>query len=111
MVNVVNFVEDYCQLFNPQDEMVGEIDTYVSLNHVRIQIKAQQLEGWYLLWPGPDFLRSSDQSDNLVRIDINSKGELSPWPNGFFSLLDNQLSVLHDLIQYDPIQENKGDQG
>lgn len=60
-------------------------DYYVVNEHelydIRLQIMNESVEGWYVMF-------------NHHKIDINSKGQLSEWPKGFFDLTDYYLDKL-----------------
>lgn len=76
-------------LYNPDGELLFTINSNLKLNDVRIQIKEQKLEGYYLKY-------KKDEGD-LYKISINPNGQLSSWPEGFYDLFDKQLDKLLDL--------------
>jgi len=80
-VRIQEFVDDTCELFDPYGVKVGTIRSEYSLNDVRIQINEQQLEGYYIVWKGQV-------------LNISKHGSLSQWPEGFYDLIENQLSKL-----------------
>lgn len=73
--------EPECSLYDPEGNCLGIINTSVILNDVRLQIKRQKLEGYYILFENH-------------RIDICSNGRMNSWPTGFFDLEINQLAQL-----------------
>lgn len=80
MIKVNKITPQTVELFNPQDESMGFINEY-EFNDVRIQIKEQQAEGYYCMFNGE-------------RFDINKDGRSQDWFEGFFDLLDKQMSKL-----------------
>jgi hypothetical protein len=57
------------------------------LYDIRLQIKNQELKGYYVLF---------NDGKVIHHIDINIKGQLSNWPKGFFDLTDSYLTLLLD---------------
>lgn len=41
---------DSCKLYSPEDKLIGEVTTGLSLTDICVQIKEQSLEGYYLLY-------------------------------------------------------------
>jgi hypothetical protein len=80
MIQINKITPQTAELFNPDDESMGLINEY-EFNDIRIQIKNEQAEGYYLIF-----------EDEACVIDKN--GRLDYWPEGFFDLFDKQLSEL-----------------
>ena len=68
-------------LYHECDGLVGVDLNEHELNDIRIQIKEGKLEGFFVMFGGE-------------KITINSMGQLSNWPDGFFDLLIKQLMQL-----------------
>ncbi len=62
----------------------GNITNQLQLNDVRLQIKEQQLEGYYIKYKD-------------ITIRINKYGELSEWPAGFYDKATKQLNELFGI--------------
>lgn len=77
-------IQEPCRLFSPDGTLIGEISCDHVLNHVRLKIGKNKLEGYYILF--------QDQ-----KILINSRGRLSDWPKGFFDKWEIALNELLDL--------------
>lgn len=76
-----NIKEPECSLYDPEGNCLGVINTSVILNDVRLQIKRQNLEGYYVLFENH-------------RIDIHGNGRLSYWPVGFYDIWQDQMFEL-----------------
>jgi hypothetical protein len=76
-----NLKETECSLYGPDGSFIGIIDSEIILNDVRLQIKRQQLEGYYIIF-----------ENNKITIHLN--GKLNHWPNGFFRTWTDQLFEL-----------------
>ena len=83
-VKINNIVEPVVKLYDSNDVEVGLITNYLQLNDVRLQIKRQKLEGYYVIF-GEDY-----------KISIYSNSTMSGWPDGFYDLIDKQLEELID---------------
>jgi predicted ATPase len=80
----INKVEEpTCSLYDPNDNLIGEINSTLVLNDVRIQIKNNKVSGYYIMWKG-------------ITIRIDKIGNLKEWPKGFYDILDDQLMDLLD---------------
>lgn len=88
-VKINQIEETTCQLFDPEDNLIGDITSVLQLNDVRIQIMQQKLKGYYFIW-----MHDPKNPVNGRRLDINPDGRMPDWPNGFFDEWDNQLSTL-----------------
>jgi hypothetical protein len=84
MIEVKKIVETTCDLYNPKDVYVGTITSILELNDVRIQIKKQNVGGYYIKWK--DYI-----------LDIDNKGYIEMYPPGFYDLFDLQLEELLEL--------------
>lgn len=80
MIKVNKITPQTVELFNPQDESMGFINEY-EFNDVRIQIKEQKAEGYYCMFNGE-------------RFNINKDGRSQDWFEGFFDLIEQQMSKL-----------------
>jgi hypothetical protein len=76
-----NLKEPECSLYGPDGTFLGVIDSGIILNDVRLQIKRQKLEGYYILFK------------NHI-ITIHSNGRLNHYPDGFYDTWSNQLFEL-----------------
>ncbi len=85
MITIRDISETPCHLYDPDNNLVGVIESYLSLVDVRIQIKNAKIGGYYITWK---------HDEMTERIDINANGELGHWPIGFFDALDKMLTVL-----------------
>jgi hypothetical protein len=81
LVQIKDIRETPCELFNPDDELVGIIESSLVLNDVRLQINRQNLSGYYVVFNG-------------MKINIDNNGRLEEWPDGFFDIIENQLREL-----------------
>jgi predicted ATPase len=80
----INKVEEpTCSLYDPDSNHIGEINSTLELNDVRIQIKNNGVSGYYIMWKG-----------SPIRID--RRGNLEAWPKGFYDIIDDQLMELLD---------------
>lgn len=86
MIKINKITETTCKLYNPEDECIGVISTGLELADVRIQIKEEAVEGYYVTW--------KEGTIESVRILIDKFGYLSVWPVGFFDECDIQLETL-----------------
>lgn len=73
-----------CGIYNGNGQFLFFIKTFWELNEVRLQIKREEREGYYI-----DFLNH--------KIDIKSNGELSEWPTDFFNWETEQLNELFGI--------------
>lgn len=76
-----NIVEESCQLFGPNDQLVGVIENSLAFYDVRVQIKKQGLEDYYILFKG-------------VRYYIDKDGKLPIWPIDLFVKEEEYLQQL-----------------
>lgn len=74
-------IQEPCTLFDPEGVEIGTISCDHVLNRLRVKISDNKLKGYYLVFRG-------------TLIEINERGMLSSWPEGFFSLIETQLSKL-----------------
>ncbi len=73
MVKINKIVPQTVQLFDPSDNLMGLINEY-EFADIRIQIKKNKIEGYYILY-------------NNIKVFINSDGFINHWPDGLFDLL------------------------
>lgn len=74
------------EVYSPDGVFFALVNEY-ELYDIRLQIKNQEVEGYYILFPVDGVMN---------RIDINIKGQLSDWPKGFFDMTDYYLQLLLD---------------
>jgi len=72
------------KIFNPDGALLCETNNDLIFNDIRIQIKDQQLSGYYLEFQGK-------------KCGINRHGELDYWPQGLFDISTNQLNYLFGI--------------
>lgn len=84
-VVIRNYLDRPALLYNPDGCIVGEIKNVSAYDDVRRQIGLQRLNGYYIMFEGQ-------------RININSYGDASDNPNGFF---DAVLDACADLLDAD----------
>ncbi len=82
-VKINNIKETTATLIDPQGVVVGQIESQLQLDDIRIQIKKQKISGYTIKW-----------TNYLITIFEN--GHLSEWPFGFFDITDLQLEELLD---------------
>lgn len=63
-------------------DRIGVITSGIQFDDVRLQIKQNQIEGYYVIFKN-------------IRIDINKHGKVSCWPRGFF---DTWGKILFELL-------------
>lgn len=80
MIKIKCIREEPCFLFT-RGILLGKIESYLSLNDIRLQIVEKKLEGYYIVFRGE-------------KIHINKSGSLEKWPKGLFDTLDKQLMQL-----------------
>ena len=72
------------KIYNPDGTLLCETNNELIFNDIRIQIKNQNLKGYYLIYEGN-------------KCDIDNDGQLSRWPKGLFSISIAQLNYLFGL--------------
>lgn len=80
-VKVNKIKETTAVLHDGDGKVVGTIRSHLQLNDVRLQIKKQKLNGYYIKWKKYGLL-------------ISNTGHLDEWPKGFFDTMDDQLLEL-----------------
>jgi predicted ATPase len=83
MVKINKIVETTARLMI-NGEIVGEFNSLLQLNDIRIQIKIGEYKGYSILW---------EDRNILIYVD----GTLSEWPPGFFDIFDKQLDEILGL--------------
>jgi hypothetical protein len=90
MFQIKDIKETTCILFDCNDNIIGTISSFLSLQDVRLQIRNLNIKneskysGYYLLW-------------DHIKIKIYTDGSLESWPLGFFDIMDRQLDELLEL--------------
>jgi hypothetical protein len=85
----INKIKDVtCELYDPQNNLLGTIENEYELNDVRIQISEEKVEGYYVIF-------------KEHKIPITSKGKINKWPPGFYDLQEIQFSKLFKLWSND----------
>lgn len=79
-------VQCIAELYDQNNTFLGLIKNEYQLNDIRIQIKKQQLEGYYLIF--------IDEKSFKHKLLIDKSGRICAWPKGFFDLTQNQLFEL-----------------
>lgn len=69
-----------CKAYSPEGKYLGLLNEY-EFNDLRVQIKEQQIFGYYMLF-----------NDEKILIDKN--GRCKEWPIGFYDTIENQLCKL-----------------
>jgi len=77
-IKVNEIVEPTCNLYNPDDEWIGQIESTLQLYDVRLQIKNKGVSGYYVLYHGQ-------------KIRIDKFGNVEKWPIGFYDKHETQL--------------------
>lgn len=72
MLEFIKYKRNEVEIIDPDGKSLGFADEYTLLD-IQCQIAEQKLEGYTCKW-----------EDTILT--INSKGELSDWPNGMFDL-------------------------
>ncbi len=80
MIKINTIPETTCELFLDGD-LIGTIDSCLSLYDVRVQIMKEKAVGYYIEW-----------QDMILYIDED--GKLDEWPKGFFDDYENLLDSL-----------------
>jgi len=89
-VKINKFEEPQCTLYNPNGEVVGKITSLLQLTDIRLQIREQNLDGYYVKW-----------------VDFNSEEKTTPitpfgrfgddWPRDFV------LNLLVSIPKRNPV--------
>lgn len=72
------------KIYNPDGTLLCETNNELIFNDIRIQIKNQRLNGYYLVFEDKKY-------------EINSDGELMNWPKNLFSIGTDQLNYLFGI--------------
>lgn len=78
---------DPVRFFNPDGTLLCETNNELVFNDIRIQIKDQQLSGYYIVFKCKKHL-----------IDIDGQFEI--WPGGLFDISTKQLNYLLGLTNH-----------
>lgn len=75
--------EPIVEIYNPDDQLIGEITTQVTFNHILVQIKRKALTGYYIIFENKKF-------------EIKPDGTISDkWPEGLFT---KNVEFLNELL-------------
>ncbi len=77
-IKINEIEETTCELYTPNDILIGSINSELVLNDVRIQIIKKGVYGYYIKW-----------QRKVIKID--KYGNLENWPEGFYGTNLNQL--------------------
>lgn len=80
-IKIIRVIPEKVTLYTPNGTSLGILNNDHELNKVQIQIARHKLSGYYILW-------------HDHKITINSKGELSEWPNGMYDQSQRDFSEL-----------------
>lgn len=72
------------KIYNPDGTLLCETNNELVFNDIRIQIKDQKLNGYYLIFEGN-------------KCDIDNDGQVIKWPRGLFSISTDQLNYLFGI--------------
>jgi len=83
MIKINDIQEPICELYDKNDNLIGEIKSMLQMTDIRVQHKEQGIKAgnYYFLFKGK-------------RIDIDINGTLSDYPTGFYDTYTNQLMKL-----------------
>ena len=82
MITINNKIKETpVKLYDPNHNLIGIIENDYAFMDVRIQIKEQQLEGYYVIF-------------QKQKINITKHGRCSSWPVGFFDTYNNLLTKI-----------------
>lgn len=82
MITIHRISEPITSLYNPHGDLIGYITNSLELNDIRIQIKEQQLSGYFVKYL-------------YHEIDIDKDGGVDFWPSGFY---DKSVIQLNNLL-------------
>ena len=74
------------EVFHPDGSLLANVTEH-ELYDIRLQIKNQEIDGYFVLY---------DDGKVIHHINIFTNGRLSDWPKGFFDLTDYYLCLLLD---------------
>lgn len=80
-IHIMRLTPERVDLYGPDDNMMGTLFNEYELNHVRIQVVKNKLEGYYIKW-------------KEYKINILLDGELSEWPDGLYDMNEKQFVEL-----------------
>ena len=84
MIKINKIIEAKCELYDPNNNLIGIIDNNLTFTDVRCQINQQKISGYYVKW-----------NDEILEIDSN--GRMGYWPNGFYDEIDILCSKLLNI--------------
>jgi hypothetical protein len=80
MIKINKIIPQTVEAFTPDNISLGFINEY-EFNDLRIQLKENKVDGYYLMF-------------NDLKHQIDKDGRLPLWSKGFFDLQENQLMKL-----------------
>ncbi len=83
VIHINKIIPQTVELFSSKGRSLGFINEY-EFNDIRIQIKRNKIEGYYIMF--------SDE-----KVVINSDGGIDNWVDGLFDLNTKQLNILFDI--------------
>jgi len=84
MIKINDIQDSPADLYDPDGNKVGTIETMLQFNDVRLQILKQRLEGYVLHWKG-------------LELELNNDGTLQSWPNDLFDITEKQMAEMVHL--------------
>lgn len=85
MVIVKKIEPPTCKMYDPNHNFLGVVNEYEFFD-IRVQIKEQQLEGYYAIF--------TLDSDHDYHLSIDKDGRSNDWTKGTFDMIDNYLMKL-----------------
>ena len=95
-VIIKNLKDEPVCLYNPKNQLIGEIKTAASFVNVRYQIALNELSGYYIKFRNK-------------RIDILPSGKCQSYPNGLFDSESIETAKLFGLILNKRKSSNKNE--
>ncbi len=85
MIEIRHIEEPVCSLYDPEDKLVGTINSLLQFTDVRVQIRRPQVEGYYVMW-------------GMHKVCINKNGKLNQYyPIGLYDQFDDMINELIGL--------------
>jgi len=84
MIKINDIKDPAVDLYDPEGNKVGTIETMLQFDDVRLQILKQEVSGYYVIWEGE-------------KIEINKDSTLNRWPNGMFDVTEKMLAEMIHL--------------
>jgi hypothetical protein len=86
MIKINKYSIQIFEHFDDKFNSIGFLNEFESLD-LRCQIAEQKIEGYYLIFNG-------------LKINIESDGKISNWPNGLYDINENLLARLFKAQKY-----------